>query len=85
MTDLELFKQALNEGVSNHFDEIVYREEASEIIKEYAAEYAEEFSKATIAEVDEDFYTFVGDKHYFEFELVDGKLQLNSITEIVYW
>lgn len=58
---------------------------ATFIIRKQAKEYLQEFKKSHIGEVDEGFYTFVGDKHYFEFELVGWKLKLNSITDIVYW
>ena len=58
---------------------------AENVIKKYAPEYLQEFEKATLAEADEDFYTFVGDKHYFEFELIENDLKLLDIPEIIYW
>lgn len=58
---------------------------ATFIIRRQAKEYLEEFKKAKLAEADEGFYTYVGDKHYFEFELNGSRLRLNEITEIVYW
>jgi len=88
MTDLELFKQALSEGVSRHFDKLVlqgYREELIEVIREVASEYEEEFSNAVEGEIEGDFYTYVGDKHYFEFEKRGKELVLLNITDIVYF
>jgi hypothetical protein len=55
------------------------------IIRKQAKEYLEEFKKAKLAEADEGFYTYVGDKHYFEFERNKTRLKLNKITDIVYW
>lgn len=67
------------------FDEIKLQEEARALILENAKEHLEEFKNAKLAEVDDDFYTFAGDKHYFEFELEDNELILNTITEIIYF
>ena len=55
------------------------------LIRKYAKEYLKEFKQADLGEADEGFYTFVSDRHYFNFELVRGKLRLLSITEIVYF
>ena len=58
---------------------------ATFIIWKEAKEYLEEFKKAKLAEADEGFYTYVGSKHYFEFERKGSRLKLNEITDIVYW
>lgn len=49
-----------------------------------AREYLKEFKKAQLAEVDEGFYIYVGDKHYFEFQLQKHKLVLIRIFDIIY-
>lgn len=88
MTDLELFKQALDEAVSARFDRLAsigYREELLDVVREVNEEYIEEFKTAEIGEVEADCVTMVGDKHYFEFEKIDGKYKLVAINDIVYW
>lgn len=57
---------------------------AKHLIKKYAKEYLEEFKKVKLAEADEGFYTFIGDKHYFEFEMQKSKLKLLNIRDIEY-
>ena len=54
------------------------------LVRNHAKEHLKEFKNAKLAEQNKNFYTFVGDKHYFEFELRDNKLKLNKITEIIY-
>ena len=58
---------------------------ASFLVRKYGKEYVKEFRSAHLGEKDEGFYTWVGDKHYFEFEVVKGKIKLLNITDIVYW
>lgn len=83
MSDLDLFKKAISEALNNKFDDtVVYHEEAFEIIKNVAIEYADEFSKATVAEADEEHVVFVGDKHYFDFNTANNTVE---ITDIIYW
>lgn len=58
---------------------------ATMIIRKRAKEYLNEFKAAKIAEIDEGYYTFVGDKHYFEFERKQLSLKLVKISDIIYW
>lgn len=55
------------------------------LIRRYAKEYLQEYKQAHLAEADEGFYTFMGDKHYFEFELKGLKLIFLGISDIVYF
>ena len=88
MDNIELFKQALNEAVEAQFDRLAsigYREELLDVVREVNEEYIEEFQSAHIAEVECDCVTMMSDKHYFEFEKIDGKYKLIAINDIVYW
>lgn len=55
------------------------------IIRKQCKEYLQEFKQSQLAEQDEGFYTYVGDKHYFEFELRGWKLIFLGISDIVYF
>lgn len=84
MNNIELFKQALLEGVNNRIDSELNYAKAFEVIEREAPEYIEEFKKAQEGEQDSGFYIYIGSKHYFEFELVDDEFVLRDITEIEY-
>lgn len=88
MDNLELFKQALEEAVEAQFDSQVsigYIEELLDVVREFNEEYIEEFQSAHIAEVECNYVTMMGDKHYFEFEKIDSQYKLIAINDIVYW
>lgn len=82
MDNLELFKQALDEAVRHKFDRYVM----CQLIQESYPEHVDEFNNSHLAKEDEGFITYVGDKHYFEFELLeDDTLILLGVSDIVYW
>lgn len=60
-------------------------ERACQTIREQYSIYLGEFINAQVAEEDEDFITYVGDKHYFEFKLDGDTMKLVNITDIVYF
>ena len=79
MDNIELFKQALLEGVSNRIDSELNYAKAYEVIEKEASEYIEEFKKVQKGEQNSGFYIYIGSKHYFEFELVDNEFILRDI------
>ena len=49
-----------------------------------STKHFKEFTKAHLAEVDEHSYIYMGDKHYFEFELTKTGMHLVEITDVIY-
>jgi hypothetical protein len=84
MDNIELFKQALVEGVNRRIDRGLNRARGYEALEKDAPEHIDEFMKSQEGEQDSGFYIYIGDKHYFEFELVDDDFVLLDISEIEY-
>lgn len=84
MDNIELFKEALVEGINRKIDRELNMARGYEALEKAAPEYLDEFMKSKEGEQDSGFYIYIGDKHYFEFELVDDDFVLLDISEIEY-